>query len=61
MSLQYFEEKKIFSSKFLFIFLSQYYVQKYCVCHGPYNEKVITNTDVTDKTYILIPNNVDKQ
>jgi hypothetical protein len=38
MSLQYFEEKKIFLSKCLFIFLSQYCVQKCLVCISPFDD-----------------------
>jgi len=39
MSQQYFEEKNIFLLKCLFVFLSKYCVQKYCVCLGPKRDK----------------------
>ena len=55
MSLQYFEEKNIFLSKCLFIFLSQYCVQKCLVCISPKNlnlnlDEVISSEDLKQQT-----------
>ncbi len=58
MSLQFFEEKKMFLWKCLFIFLLLYCVQKYCVWRCPKGNEFLNfwkkHSQYTDNIFLLV-------